>query len=462
MTDGLLTFEGLPTPEECEEEMRLRASLTDAQRLLRPRLSPWVPIEPTDRQSVFLVLDNLEALYGGAAGGGKSVALLADALRYVDTPGYNALLLRRTFPALMKPEALIPLSHSWLQGTSAQWSGDNRRWTFPSGATLSFGYLDTEVDKYQYQGAAYQFIGFDELTQFTSSQYQYLFSRLRRNVEQEDIPVRIRAASNPGGEGHEWVYQRFFVEENAGRCFIPAKLDDNPHLDAEEYRKSLSELPLVERMQLEHGDWTVSQPGEWFKREWFPIVKATDVPGNVRKVRFWDFASTKPHATNRDPDFCVGTLMAEAGGRYWVLDVRRFRKGPAETEAEVVACAVSDGKGVEIHVEQEPGSQSALYIDSLARNALKGFALFGHIASANKRTRAKPLSSASDRKGVSLVEGQWNREWIDELEAFPRKGIHDDQVDSASGAFERLHLVNQSAPRLTEPTRQPPLRSVGM
>lgn len=462
MSDELITLEGLPTLEECEAELAIRSTLTPAQLALRPLLSSWVPINPTDRQSVFLLLDNLEALYGGAAGGGKSVALLADALRYVDTPGYNALLLRRTFPALMKPEALIPLSHSWLQGTEAVWSGDNRRWTFPSGATLSFGYLDTEVDKYQYQGAAYQFIGFDELTQFTSSQYQYLFSRLRRNVEQDSIPMRIRSASNPGGEGHEWVYQRFFVEDVASRCFVPAKLDDNPHLDAVEYRKSLSELPLVERMQLEHGDWTVSQPGEWFKREWFPVVAPSAVPTGARKVRFWDFASTKPHAANRDPDWCVGTLMAESRGLYWVLDVRRFRKGPAETEAEVVACAMADGKGIEIHIEQEPGSQSALYIDSLSRNALKGFAVFGHTASANKRTRAKPLSAAADRKGVSLVEGQWCREWVDELEAFPRKGVHDDQVDSASGAFERLHLVNSSAPRLTEPDRAPPLRSVGM
>ena len=452
----------LPSLDEIEEEERRREGLTPAQRELDPRLNKYILWQPTDAQARFMLLDCSDALYGGAAGGGKSVALLAAALMYVETPGYHALLLRRTFAALAKPGALMDLAHDWLGTTDATWNEQKKVWTFPSGATLSFGYMETENDKRQYQGAAYAFVGWDELTQFTASQFQYLFSRRRRNqdIKAAGIPMRTRASSNPGGEGHEWVFQRYFVE--TGRVFIPAKLADNPHLDADEYRQSLAELPLVERMQLEHGDWTVSQPGEWFKKEWFPTVHRSAVPDGARLVRFWDFASTKPHAGNKDPDYCVGTLMAESRGMYWILDVRRFRKGPSDTEAEVVACAESDGRDVEIHIEQEPGSQSPMYIDSLQRNALKGYSVEGHIASANKRTRAKPMSSAADRKAISLVEGIWNREWKDELEAFPRVGVHDDQVDSASGAFARLHLINKSVPRMTEPTRVAPLRSVGM
>lgn len=415
----------------------------ELSRLLTPRLNKYIPIEPTPTQAAFLLLDCREAMYGGAAGGGKSVALLAAALQYVDVPGYHALILRRTFAALELPEALIPLAHEWLQPTDAKWNESKHRWTFPSGATLTFGHLETELDKHKYQGAAFAFVAWDELTQFTATQYKYLFSRRRRNVTMEErgVPMRTRSASNPGGEGHEWVKQRFLIEGKAkGRVFIPAKLTDNPHLDVAEYRESLAELPLVERTQLEEGDWETREPGEWFKREWFDIVSRDSVPAAARRVRWWDFASTKPHAGNKDPDFCVGTLLAELGGIYWVLDVRRFRLGPADTEAAVVKCAEEDGRDIEIHVEQEPGSMAPLYIDSLQRNALKGYSVTGHVSSANKRTRAKPLSSAADRRGVKLVQAVWNGDWLDELEVFPRVGVHDDQVDSASGAFSRLHL----------------------
>lgn len=418
------------------------AKRLELERLLTPRRTRYVPWTPTETQAAFLLLDGHEALYGGAAGGGKSVALLMAALQYADVPGYHALLLRRTFAALAKPGALMDLAHDWLRGTDATWNEQRKQWSFPAGGTLSFGYLDTEGDKYQYQGAAYHFVGFDELTQFTASQYQYLFSRRRRDrdLERLGVPLRTRASSNPGGEGHEWVYQRFFVEGAAkGRHFVPALLTDNPHLDAEEYRRSLAELPLVERMQLEHGDWTVAQPGEWFRREWLQAVPVAEVPrSGLRRVRYWDMASTRPHGRNRDPDYCVGVLMGEARGRFWVLDVRRFRAGPAEVEQRVAETAEEDGHDVEVWMEQEPGSQSELFISTLARGPLRGFAFRGNRVTGDKRTRARPLAAAASRGDVRLVQGAWNREYVDELEAFPREGVHDDQVDASSGAHEKL------------------------
>jgi hypothetical protein len=170
--------------------------------------NPFIPIEPTEPQAVFLTLTCLEALYGGAAGGGKSVALLAAALQFVEVPEYSAILFRRTFADLSLPGALIPMSHSWLSGTDAVWDAQRHQWNFPSGATLAFGYIDTENDHYRYQGAEFQFIGFDELTQFREMQYRYMMSRLRR-PEGMTLPLRVRAASNPGGIGHEWVRDRF-------------------------------------------------------------------------------------------------------------------------------------------------------------------------------------------------------------------------------------------------------------
>lgn len=439
---------------------------SELSRLLTPRLTKYIPWQPTETQAAFLLLDCGEALYGGAAGGGKSVALLMAALQYVDVPGYNALLLRRTFAALSKPGALIDLAHDWLRGTDATWNEQLKVWRFPSGATLSFGYLDTEGDKYQYQGAAYQFVGWDELTQFTATQYTYLFSRRRRTHALKGVPMRTRAASNPGGEGHEWVKHRFFTEgPERGRFFIPAKLEDNPHLDVAEYEQSLEELPLVERMQLRHGDWETKEPGEWFQREWLEVIDADDVPTHgLTRARYWDTASTKPHARNKDPDYFCGVLLGECRGTYYVLHVTRFRCGPAEAEAKVAAVAAADGKDVDVWMAQEPGSMSEMALHAYGKDALKGYAFRGDRQTGDKRQRAKPFAAAASRKAVKLVRGAWNTEYLDELEAFPRPGVHDDQVDASSGAFDKLHSVDRGAVQseVRRPTREPPLRAIGM
>ena len=421
----------------------LPSDALELSRLLTPRLNKYIKWEPTPTQAAFLLLDCREAMYGGAAGGGKSVALLTAALQYVDIPGYHALLLRRTFAALELPEALIPLAHDWLQGTDATWNEQKHRWTFPSGATLTFGFLETELDKHRYQGAAFAFIGWDELTQFTATQYQYLFSRRRRNVRLEalGVPMRTRSASNPGGEGHEWVKQRFLVEgARKGRVFIPAKLQDNPHLDVAEYRESLAELPLIERLQLEHGNWEAAKAGDWFRREWWQHIDAKDLPPARRRVRYWDTASTKPNPRNKDPDWYCGTLMSEFRGRLFIEDVERFRLGPADTETRLAQVRDRDGPSVEVWMAQEPGSQSEILVNTYARELFRGYTFRGDRQTGSKLERAKPLSAACSNGLVWLVRGTWNREFQDECEAFPTPGIHDDQVDGTSGAHQKLTL----------------------
>jgi predicted phage terminase large subunit-like protein len=402
---------------------------------------PWtdyIPVQPTTKQWAFLMLNCLEAFYGGAGGGGKSYALLMASLQYVDYPGYAALLLRRTYKDLSKPGALMEVSKSWLSNTDARWSEKEATWHFPSGATLTFGYLETSNDKWQYQGGSYQFIGWDELTQFQELDYRFLFGWNRRTLD-STIPLRVRGASNPGGIGHEWVKQRFITEGiKAGRPFIPAKMGDNPYLDLESYDRSLAELDSVTRAQIKEGDWTARQAGNKFDRSWFEIVDAA--PADCRKLRFWDMAATEPKP-GKDPDWTSGTLMGiSKNGTVYIIDIKRMRGTPNANESLIKQTAQLDGREVPIRMEQEPGSSGVKMIDDYRRRVLMGWDFKGIPSTGSKEVRANPLSSQAGAGNVKLVRGAWIGEFLDEAEAFPN-GSHDDQVDSASGAFNELTLA---------------------
>lgn len=246
----------------------------------------YSPHDPHPPQHAFLLLDELEvleALFGGAGGGGKSDAMLMAALRYVDVPGYSALLLRKTFADLNLPGAIMARAKEWLAGTDARWVERDFRFTFPSGASVSFGYLQTSNDRYRYAGAEFQFVGFDELTQFAEDDYRFLFTRLRKPAEGPlaHVPLRMRGATNPGGRGHAWVLRRLVErkpaerrddeppdptdtpERAAARVFIPAKLRDNPSVDASSYEESLANADPHTRAQILEGDWYARPPGDW-------------------------------------------------------------------------------------------------------------------------------------------------------------------------------------------------------
>tara|TARA_Y100000310_G_scaffold126272_1_gene125030 strand:+ start:3758 stop:5116 length:1359 start_codon:yes stop_codon:yes gene_type:complete len=402
----------------------------------------FIPHEPHAKQEAFLALECLEAFYGGAGGGGKSDALLMAALQYVGAPGYHALLLRRTYPDLALPEAIMARSHEWLGRTRATWHAGDKAWSFPSGATLNFGYLQNENDKYRYDSAAFHFIGWDELTQFDESQYRFLFARLRRRKGAgETIPLRMRSASNPGGRGHEWVKRRMLEEGPArGRIFIPATLEDNPHLDASEYDRSLEELDPVTRAQRKRGDWTARHVGGYFQREWFEIV--AEAPVGIQWVRFWDTASTEetPADASADPDWTAGALVGIVNGVYYLQDMRRVRRTPGGVEALVKQTAQLDRAsipGIRVVMEQEPGASGKGMIDWYRRHVLVGFNFRGKPSTGSKIERAGPVSSAAEAGNIKVVAGgKWISDFFDEAEGFPIG--HDDQVDALSGAVGEL------------------------
>jgi len=219
-------------------------------------------------QTDFLAAGEKDVLYGGAAGGGKSYAMIVDPLRYAHRSAHRALILRRSMPELRemidKSRELYPQAFP-----GAKFREVEKLWNFPSGAKVEFGFLERDADVYRYQGQAYSWIGFDEITHLpTEFSWNYLASRLR--TTDKEIETYLRCTANPGGVGSHWVKKRYIEphesnksfkgQDGLTRKFIPAKLADNPYL-AEDgiYEQMLKSLPPIQRRQLLEGNWDVAE-----------------------------------------------------------------------------------------------------------------------------------------------------------------------------------------------------------
>lgn len=254
-------------------------------RVIDPRdvsLRKYCPHRPWPKQRLFLDLECREAFFGGAAGPGKSDALLMCALQYVHVPNYSALILRRDYARLSLPGSIMDRARSWLYSTDATWNGEAKAFRFPSGATIQFGYIDQKEDRFRYASSEFQLLLYDELTEFSlddteDNPYLFLFSRLRK-TDDMPVPLRVRSASNPGNVGHAWVKKRFITDEatshmmscedrtprvfwNGDRGFIPGLLADNPAINPDDYLPSLAHLPPITRARLLKGDWSVREDG---------------------------------------------------------------------------------------------------------------------------------------------------------------------------------------------------------
>jgi hypothetical protein len=269
-------------------------------------------------QTYFLAAPEREVLYGGAAGGGKSYAMLADPLRYMGHPSFSGLLLRHTTEELReliwKSQEMYPKIYPGIK-----WSERKMQWVAPSGARLWFSYLDRDEDVLRYQGLAFSWVGFDELTQWsTPFAWNYMRSRLRSTAP--DLPIYMRATTNPGGPGHAWVKKMFIDPSPAGkpfwatdvetgqrleypkghtkagqplfkRRFIPAMLIDNPYLAEQgDYETMLLSLPEHQRKQLLEGNWDVAEGAAFseFNRQ-IHVVDPFEIPRSWAKFRSCDY-----------------------------------------------------------------------------------------------------------------------------------------------------------------------------
>jgi predicted phage terminase large subunit-like protein len=431
--------------------------------------NPWIPHRPTQRQTCFLTEPALEVLYGGAGGGGKSDALLMAAAQYVEVPGYSALLLRRTYQDLALPGALMDRSKAWwkgrkVNGQQARWDDKNKAWRFPSGASITFGYLEHEDDKYRYASAEFQFIGFDELTQFSETQYTFLSSRLRRLADSR-VPLRKRSATNPVGPGRSWVRKRFIPDDamrvgedefffyiwyNDGRAFIPARLEDNPHLDIATYDQSLEHLDPVSKAQIRRGDWKAHAGGQ-FRPEWWKFyqdfgdairLSPTDrllAKGQLPTIVVVDPANSKRKTSKYT---AIGVFADLGMDRLAVLEVVRERLSVNEIVPRVEQVCRRHHP-VDFVAFEADGFQQGLAHE--ARDGTKYPAIpqvveLSHEGRSKLSRATKAIYAARDGRIYLPEEAPWLEEYIAELGMF----TGDDKQDSYTDCVDvTAYAVNE-------------------
>ena len=295
---------------------------------------------PQPRQRAFMERSEPEALYGGAAGGGKSDALVVEALRQVHIPHYRGLILRKTYPQLSD---LVDKSMNYYRRAfpGASYNATAHVWLFPSGAKIYFGSMQYTKDRTNYQGKAFDFIGFDELTHFEWEEYSYMMSRNRPTGP--GTRVYMRATTNPGGVGHGWVKERFITPAPPGtpileevkvrmpdgstrsytraRVFIQSSVFDNPALLQNDpgYLANLASLPEAEKQALLYGSWDSfsgqvftewrDDPDHYQDQRWTHVVDPFPIPAHWRIWRGYDFGYSRP--------FSVGWYAVDEDGRIY-------------------------------------------------------------------------------------------------------------------------------------------------
>lgn len=483
----------------------------------------WVPHWPTPPQQLFLGLHNranaglgvFEALYGGAAGGGKSDCLLMAVGQYANCPEFSALIIRRTFADLALPGAIMDRALKWWKPLGAHWQGDTHTFRFPSGATVAFGYVQHENDHLRYKSAEFQLVCGDELTELPlESQWAFIARTRVRRPAGSQLPLRGLGATNPGGPGHEWVKSRFvgdpvdgILPKLRGR-YIPARIRDNPHIDQASYIEGLSGLHPTVREQMLNGDWRARDPGDYFRREWFGGLLSPEIDtwpsSECIRIRWWDLAASE----KQDAARTAGVRMARhRSGVRAVEHARAFRATPGKRDDLIVQTAQADGHGVIVGLEIEGGSGGPAQFEALSKRLrASGFRVVGarprvggpELTDREKATmirqpsnetgkagRADPVASCLERgyqrrgecpntggpwwgldvgrpvqeqrDGLRLFAGPWTQDYLDELEGFP-DGARCDLVDATSGAWAWLeaHPAGASVPARTIERRPQP------
>ena len=437
-----------------------------AQKTITPQPGP---------QTIFLETQADIAIYGGAAGGGKSFALLLEPTRHINNSAFGAVCFRRTTKQVRNEGGLWDEACKLYGPLGFALKGTTLECTSLYGMKVQFSHIEYDRNVYDWQGSQIALIMFDELTHFTSKMFWYMMSR---NRSSSGVPGYIRATCN--ADADSWVRHlidwyidpvtgypipermgvlRYFIRINdeihwgdsteelfdrfgtgpdvlpKSFTFISAKLEDNPILMADDptYQANLNALPLLDRMRLKDGNWNVkATSGMFFKRQWFEIVEAAPVAAS--SVRYWDRASTEVTPNSSDPDYTVGLkVIRDYQGVFYVVDCVRDRVSSLKVENAIKNTTAQDGLSTSPWLEVDPG-QAGVFEKNYYTRLLAGYDVRCNRPVVNKQERAKIPSAQAEAGNIKLLRAPWNEKFLEELEAFPN-AKHDDQVDALSGSI---------------------------
>ncbi len=447
-------------------------------KILRPQPGP---------QEAFLSTPADIAIYGGAAGGGKTYALLLESLRHIRNPGFGAVIFRRQSIQITQEGGLWDSSFGVFGGLrgAVPKTSPRRHWRFRSGSRVSFAHIDGDRDLNKWQGSQIAMIGYDELTHFTKRQFFYMLSRNRSGC---GVAPYIRATCNPDADSWVagfigwWIDPKtgYPLRERSGKIrymarineeivwadtkqelvsggvmegdiksvtFIASTIEDNKILlqNDPSYLANLKALPLVEREQLLKGNWKIKPAaGLLFRRTKTNLLESlpTDV---VSWARGWDLAATSEDEDG-NPAYTAGVLIGKRkNGRYIVADVINQRCGPAEVRELIrMSCAADRAKygRVVTRLPQDPGQAGKAQAQSFLK-LLSGFTVKVLPETGDKVTRAEPFSAqwlgleGMDKGNVDVLAAPWNEMYFNQMESFPQSKFKD-MVDASSSAFHEI------------------------
>jgi predicted phage terminase large subunit-like protein len=452
-------------------------------------------------QEMFIKTKADIAVYGGAAGGGKTWSILLEPLRHVQNKTFSGVVFRRTFPQIRNEGGLWDESFSLYQPLGAKPRQSEFEWVFPSGATIRFAHMQHENNKLDWQGSQVPYMAFDELTHFTESQFMYV--ALSRGRSMTGVKPYVRATCNPDASSWvkkflgPWVDSTYPIKAKSGEIlwmerdesgkivwhrdlevkedpklketcvsvtFVRASIFDNQIMLQENpsYLARLRSLPPVEKERLLNGDWdVVPTAGKVFNRNWAQMLE--DIPERPKVeiirsygtkqerewipdpdapyslVRFWDLAATEKELESDNPDFTVGLKMLRYGNKYVTIDVIRGQFPAGEIEDIIIDAAYSDGFSCAVRWEIEGGSAGKILTASL-QNRLGHFDAMGVRPQGSKLARFRPFAQAAHNGQFEVLRREWSEPYLGELHHFPDKGWKKDQVDGTSGAFTYLSV----------------------
>lgn len=442
-------------------------------KILKPQEGP---------QEVFLSTPADIAVYGGAAGGGKTYALLLEAVRNTNNSKFGAVIFRKQSIQITQEGGLWDSSfevYGDINGALPKTS-PRKHWRFRSGARVSFAHIDGDKDLMKWMGSQIALIGYDELTHFTENQFFYMLSRNRSTC---GVKPYVRATCNPDADSWAAKLISWWIDHDTGYpilersgkirymarvnnnlvwedskeklisqgideseiksfTFIASTLRDNKILmmTNPQYYANLKALPDVERERLLNGNWKIkAAAGLFFKRTQVGEMLSVVPIDIIEFVRAWDLAATSK-TEGGEPSYTSGVLMGKRhNGRFVIVDVVNVRQSAAEVRATIKHTAQIDNANygnVRIRLPQDPGQagkdQAQSFIKFLAGYSVKAIPVTG-----SKETRAEPVAAQWQGGNMDVVTADWNEDYFSQLESFPESKFKD-MVDATSDAFAEI------------------------